>query len=77
MSYSYVDSGYDQQCCENKVDIISLLVTLFAIGANVVSISNLNTNSLVSATFNSGKKVVLSKNRANQSHINLLLKKED
>ena len=50
MSYSYVDSGYDQ-CCENKVDIISLLVTLFAIGAKVVSITNLYTNSLVNATF--------------------------
>ena len=55
MSYSYVDSGYDQQCCENKVDIISLLVTLFAIGAKVVSITNLYTNSLVNATFYSGE----------------------
>ena len=54
MSYSYVDSGYDQ-CCENKVDIISLLVTLFAIGAKVVSITNLYTNSLVNATFYSGE----------------------
>ena len=48
MSYSYVDSGYDQ-CCENKVDVISLLVTLFAIGAEVVSITNIYTNSLVNA----------------------------
>ena len=54
MSYNYVDSGYDQ-CCENKVDIISLLVTLFAIGAKVVSITNLYTNSLVNATFYSGE----------------------
>ena len=54
MGYSYVDSGYDQ-CCENKVDIISLLVTLFAIGAKVVSITNLYTNSLVNATFYSGE----------------------
>ena len=59
MGYSYVESGYDQQCCENKVDIISLLVTLFAIGAKVVSISNVYTNSLVNATFNSGKKLLL------------------
>ena len=54
MSYNYVDSGYDQ-CCENKVDIISLLVTLFAIGAKVVSKTNLYTNSLVNATFYSGE----------------------
>ena len=48
MGYSYVESGYDQ-CCENKVDIISLLVTLFAIGAKVVSITNIYTNSLFNA----------------------------
>ena len=56
MSYSYVDSGYDQ-CCENKVDIISLLVSLFAIGAKVVSMTNVYTNSFVNATFDSVKKL--------------------
>ena len=56
MGYSYVESGYDQ-CCENKVDVISLLVTLFAIGAKVVSITNIYTNSLVNAAFDSGKKL--------------------
>ena len=51
MGYSYVESGYDQQCCENKVDIISLLVTLFAIGAKVVSISNITLSKITKISF--------------------------
>ena len=33
MSYSYVGSGYGTECCDNKVDPISLLVTIAAIAA--------------------------------------------